>query len=92
LKRTDAASPHQENATEDKSADDFATVLRQTTERSIREIENLIDELHGMRKQLKADCDLIERAIERHSQNTQGVMQLTTTIAENVKRLPHPSS
>ena len=27
LKRTDAASPSQENATEDKSTDDFATVL-----------------------------------------------------------------
>ena len=64
--------------------------LRRITERSTREIANLIDELHSLRMQLEADGDLIERAIARHSELSQGAMQLTTMIADNVKRRTPP--
>jgi hypothetical protein len=90
LKRTDPALPL-ENATGEKSADDLGMMVRQVTERSTRELENLIDELHSLRAQLETDGDLIERAIARHSELSQGAMQLTTMIADNVKRLPHPT-
>jgi hypothetical protein len=90
LKRADPASPNQENATGLNSADDLGILLRRITERSMREIENLIDELHSLRTKLEADGDLIERAIARHSELSHGAMQLTTMIADNVKRLPHP--
>ena len=92
LKRTDPSSPHQENAKGENSADDLGILLRRITERSTREIETLIEELHGLREKLENDGDLIARAIEEHSQFTQGTMQLTSMIADNVKRLPHPSS
>src|SRR5262249_1430457 len=89
LKRNGAALP---NAESEMSADDLGILLRRITEYSTREIENLIDELHSLRKKLEADGDLIERAIARHSELSQGAMQLTAMIADNVKRLPHPTS
>jgi hypothetical protein len=92
LKLADPASPHRENATGDKSADDLGILFREITERATSEIEDLIDELHSLRKQLEADGDLIKRAIERHSQLSQGALQLTTMLADNVKRLPQPAS
>jgi hypothetical protein len=58
------------------------------TKLSTSEVDGLIDELHRLSKNLEADGDLIERAIARHSEHSQGVMQLTTIIADNVKRLP----
>ncbi len=61
---------------------------RRSRERSTREIDRLVNELHSLRKKLKNDGDLIERAIAQHSQFSQGAMQLTTMIADNVKRLP----
>ena len=92
LKRTESRSPQQENATGENSADDLGMLLRRITECSTREIENLIDELHSLRKKLETDRDLIERAIAQHSELSQGAMQLTTMITDNVKRLPHPTS
>ena len=91
LKRTDLVSTHQESATGENSADDLGILLRRITERSTREVENLIDELHSLRKKLEADGDLIERAIAQHSEFSRGAMQLTTMLADNVKRLPHPT-
>jgi hypothetical protein len=56
------------------------------------EVDSLIDELQRLQKNLEADGDLIERAIARHSEHSQGVMQLTTIIADNLKRLPNSTS
>ena len=92
LKRDSIASSHQKDATRESSADDLEILVRQMTERSTREIETLIDELHSLRKKLENDNDLIERAIAQHSQFSQGAMQLATMIADNVKRLPHSTS
>ncbi len=92
LKCTDPASPHQQNATGKTRPRISGGLLRGITERSTREIENLIDELHSLRVKLETDGKLIERAIARHSELSQGAMQLTTMIADNVKRLPHPTS
>jgi hypothetical protein len=61
-------------------------MLGQVTERSTREIENLIHELHSLRKKLETERDRIKSDIERHSELSHGVMQLTTT--DNVKGLP----
>ena len=91
LKRNGAALPRREKAMPGSSADDLGILFRQMTERSTREIENLIDELQSLRKKLENDGDLIERAIAQHSQFSQGAMQLTAMIADNVKRLPHPA-
>jgi len=88
-KRTDPASPRQDNPTGDKLADDLGTLFRRMAKRSMSEVDSLIDELKGLRKKLETDGDLIERAITQHSTHSQGVMQLTTIIADNVKKLPN---
>jgi hypothetical protein len=89
LKRP-AAVPHPASAESEMTADNLGTLFRRMTSLSISEVENLIDELHRLRKQLETDGDLIERAITRHSEHSQGVMQLTAIIADTVKGLPTP--
>jgi hypothetical protein len=91
LKRS-AAVPHQASAEHEMTTDNLGTLFRQMSKLSMSEVESLIDELHRLRTKLEIDGDLIERAIARHSAHSQGVMQLTTVIADNVKRLPIPTS
>ena len=87
-----AVVPHPASAEHEMTADNLGTLFSRMAKLSMSEVENLIDELQGLRKKLKTDGDLIERAIARHSEHSQGVMQLTTIIADNVKRLPSPTS
>jgi len=77
------------NAKNEVWADDLGILFRRVTALSTREVDNLIDELQVLRKKLEADGDLIERAIARHSEHSQGVMQLTSLISDNVKKLPN---
>jgi hypothetical protein len=77
-----------ENGDGEKSAADLGMLLRRVSEGSMRDIEGLIDELHGLRKKLETDGNRILSDIARHSELSQGVMQLTAIITDNVKRLP----
>jgi hypothetical protein len=70
---------------------DLGTLLGRVTERSTREVETLIDQLQGLRNKLEADRDRIQTEIARHSELSQGVMQLTSIISDNVKKLPNPT-
>jgi hypothetical protein len=90
-KRT-AAVPHPASAEHEMTADNLGTLFRRMAKLSMSEVDSLIDELHRLRTKLEIDGDLIERAITQHSEHSQGVMQLTTIIADNVKRLPNPTS
>jgi hypothetical protein len=87
-----ATVPHPASAEHEMTANNLGTLFGRMTKLSIREVDSLIDELHRLRKNLEADGDLIERAIARHSKHSQGVMQLATIIADNVKKLPNPTS
>jgi len=87
-----AAVPHPASAEHEVMADNLGTLFGRMSKLSMSEVENLIDELQELRKKLEADGDLIERAIARHSEHSQGVMQLTTIIADNVKKLPNSTS
>jgi len=89
LKRTGVAHPA--NAKDELSADNLDRLLRRVIELSTREVDNLIDELQGLRKQLETDRDRIESEIARHSDLSQGVTQLTGIISDNVKKLPNPT-
>jgi hypothetical protein len=91
LKRS-AAVPHPASAEHEMTAENLGTLFRQMSKLSMSEVESLIDELHRLRTKLEIDGDLIERAITQHSAHSQGVMELTTIIADNVKRLPNPAS
>jgi hypothetical protein len=65
--------------------------LGRVTERSTREVDNLIDELQGLRKKLVTDRGRIQSEIARHSELSQCVMQLTSIISDNMKKLPNPT-
>ena len=75
LKRAGAAFRHLENADDEMSGGNLRTLLDLVTERSRREVESLIDELHGLRQKLENDRERIQSAIARHSELTQEVMQ-----------------
>ena len=83
---------HPASAEHEMTADNLGTLLSRMTKLSMSEVESLIDELQRLRKKLETDGDLIERAFARHSEHSHGVMQLTTIIADNVKRLPNSTS
>jgi hypothetical protein len=85
------AVPHPASA-ENGMADKLGTLFHQMAKLSMSEVDSLIDELHRLRTKLKIDNDLIERAITQHSEHSKGVVQLTTIIADNVKRLPSSTS
>jgi hypothetical protein len=86
--RTSAAFRHTENGNDEMSANNLGTLLRRVTELSTREIERLIDELQELRKKLETDGDHIQSYFARYEELNQGVVQLTTIISDNVKRLP----
>jgi hypothetical protein len=71
------------------TADKLRTLFGQMAKLSMREVDSLIDELHRLRTKLEIDGNLIERAITQHSAHSQGVMQLTRVIGDNVKKLPN---
>ena len=91
LKPSGAAFPHLENADDEVPSKNLGSLLGRVTERSTREVDNLIDELHGLRKKLVTDRDRIQSEIAKHSELSQGVMQLTSIISDNVKKLPNPT-
>jgi hypothetical protein len=73
---------------DDLSANGLGTLLRRVSETSSREIDNLIDELQGLRKKLQTDGTRIQRDIAEYAELSQQLMQLTSIIADSVKKLP----
>ena len=88
LKRAGPASKQPEYGDDEMSASKLDILLRGVSESSTRGIENLIDELHGLRKKLETDGARIQSDIAKYAELSRGVMQLTTIISDNVKRLP----
>jgi hypothetical protein len=91
VKRAGTAFHPPDNGEGEMSAHNLGTLLRRVTDQSTHEIEKLIDELQLLRKKLETDGDSLQNAIARHSELSQGVMQLTAIISDNVKRLPQPT-
>ena len=88
LKRQGAAFRQPEHGDAEMSGTDLGMLLRRVSEGSTREIESLIEELHGLRKKLETDGNRIQSDIVRYAELSQGVMQLTAIISDNVQRLP----
>jgi len=88
LTHTSTAFHNAENGNDEMSANNLGTLLRRVTELSMTEIEGLIDELHELRKKLETDGARIQNYFARYEELSQGVLQLTTIISDNVKRLP----
>jgi hypothetical protein len=88
LARQSATFRQPEHGDGEISGTDLGMLLRRVSEGSTREIESLINELHGLRKKLETDGNRIQSDIVRYVELSQGVMQLTAIISDNVKRLP----
>ena len=88
LKRQSAAFRQPEHGDAEMSGTDLGMLLRRVSEGSTREIDGLINELHGLRKKLEANGNRIQSDIVRYAELSQGVMQLTAIISDNVKQLP----
>ena len=84
------AAFHEAETTSDQetSPEDLSTHLRQISKISMSEISQLINELETLRRRLQTDGDRIQRDIEAYAGLSQQVMQITTIIADTVKRLP----
>jgi hypothetical protein len=87
LTPTSAAFHRPENGNGEISDDDLSKLLRRVSEASTREIESLIDELHGLRKKLEGHGERIQSDIAKYAELAQGVMQLTAIISDNVQKL-----
>jgi hypothetical protein len=81
-----------ENANEETSSSDLGILLRRVAETSTHEVEDLINQLHGLRKTLVSDGNRIQSDIERYAELSQGVMQLAAIISDSVKEIPGASS
>jgi DNA anti-recombination protein RmuC len=77
-----------DNTDVEKAAESLDTSLRRVSEASTREIENLVDEFHGLRQKLETDLSRIQRDVAEYTELSKGVMQLATTISDGVKKLP----
>jgi len=76
------------NGDDEAAAKGLEDLLRRVSEVSTGEIENLIDEFHGLQKKLQTDLDRIQRDIAEYRELSRAVMQLTTSISDGVKELP----
>jgi hypothetical protein len=77
-----------ENSDGEIAANGLSTLLRRVSEASRREIENLVGELKTLDKKIHTDGNRIQRDIEEYAELNQHVMQLTTIIADSVRKLP----
>jgi hypothetical protein len=88
LAQASSALHQVENADDQVAANGLEDLLRRVSEVSTGEIENLIDELRGLREKLKTDCDRIKGDVAEYVNLSQRVMQLTAIISDSVKELP----
>jgi hypothetical protein len=65
-----------ENDDDEVAANGLEALLHRVSEVSRGEIENLIDELHGLSKKLQTDLSRIQRDIAEYRELSQAVMQL----------------
>jgi hypothetical protein len=88
LTRASDAFPQVENRDGEMAADSLSTLLHRVSEASRREIECLVGETQTLDKKLQTDVSRIQHDIAEYVELSQGIMQLTTIIADSVRRLP----
>ena len=82
---------HPENNNDEQSANNLDALLRRVSEASTREIDSLMGELHGLRNKLHSDRNRIQGDIVKHTELSQGILQLATIVSDSVKKLPGTS-
>jgi hypothetical protein len=74
------------------SAEELAATLRWLSDGSIREIDQLINQLQRLRSRLKSAGDRIQGEIAGYAELSQQTMQLTSIIVDTVRKLPPGTS
>jgi len=74
------------------SAEELAASLRRLSDGSIREIDQLINQLLKLRTRLQNARNRIERDIAEYSELSEQTMQLTSIIVDSVRKLPPGTS
>jgi DNA anti-recombination protein RmuC len=69
-------------------ADDLAALLRALSDASIRELDQLINQLQKLRTQLQNAANRIQGDIAGYAELSQQTMQLTSIIVDSVRKLP----
>jgi methyl-accepting chemotaxis protein len=77
-----------ENGDGEGAANSLEALLRRVSEVSAGEVENLIDEFHGLRKKLQTDLSRIQHDIAEYRELSQAVLQLAASISDGMKELP----
>jgi chromosome condensin MukBEF complex kleisin-like MukF subunit len=88
LAHASAALRQVENRDGEAAANSLEALLRRVSEVSTGEIENLVDEFHGLRQKLQIDLHRIQRDLAKYRELSQAVMQLAASISEGMKELP----
>ena len=70
------------------SAEELAALLRRLSDAPTREIEKLINQLQKLRTQLQSAGNRIQGDIAEYTELSQQTMQLTSIIADSVRKLP----
>jgi hypothetical protein len=84
----DLARDQVETADLKVSADELAALLRRLSDASIRELDQLINQLQKLRTQLNNAGNRIQADIAGYTQLSQQAMQLTSIIVDSVRKLP----
>jgi len=79
-----------EKSNGDMEAKSAGTLVRQLSEASRREIEDLVGILMTYHKKLQTNGDRIQFEIEDYADLNQHVRQLTTIVSDSVGKLPAP--
>ena len=73
------------------SAEELAALMRRLSGASMREIDQLINQLQKLRTQLRTTGDRIQKDIAEYAELSQQTMQLTSIIVDSVTKLPRGS-
>jgi hypothetical protein len=92
LVRRDGTAHREVETDSELAAHDLGALVYRASGRSTREIDNLIEELKGLRGKLQTDGDRVQREIAEYAALTQSVMQLTKIISEGVTHVKSPEA
>jgi len=90
LVRRDSAALRETADESEIAASDLGALLGRVSGSSMREIDNLIDELKGLRDKLQSDGNRVQRDVADYAALTQSVMQLTKIITDGVTQVKRP--
>ena len=77
----------QNDSDSEKAIDKLGSLLSQVSGTSIREIDNLINELRTLRGKMLSDGRRVQHDIEQYATLSQSVMQLTKIISDSMTQV-----